>query len=169
MVFYHIDRNKTLKLGTVFPFPILQDVEIKKTFPELSQHGAHYLLQNENAERSVLCEWILEYVRATKFLNMPSRFKCFFVTKTEKEALKWADYWNCKDYNLVEIKSNNFFELDCSWFSDPQPAIFTCPTATARIYEEAVKYWSGQRSDTPRLEVLIHYPFEVIRIVHHHD
>lgn len=168
MIFYHIDRNKTLKPGTVFPFPILQDVEIKRVFPELSQHGAHYLLQYIKDDRSALCEWILEYVRATKFPYMPTRFKCLFVTKSKQEALHWAQYWKCQDFNLVEIESSNYCELDCSWFSDPQPAIFNCPSATARIYEEAVKYWSGQHSDKPRLEILIHYPFRVINIYRHH-
>lgn len=168
MLFYHVDRNKTLKPGLIFPFPILENVEIKRIFPEVSQHGAHYLLQDEKAERSVLCEWILEYVRATKFPKKPSRFKCIFVVKSKEEALQWAKYWNCEDFNLVEIETNIYYELDCSWFTDPQPPIFRCPTATAHIYEEAVKYWSGQRSDKPRLEILIHYPYRVTNICHHH-
>lgn len=174
MKFYHIDRDQTLTLGTIFPYLTPQNCAISKKFPIISQHGVHYLLHDEKDSRSVLCDWILEYVRATMFPHMPSRFQCFFATKTKEEALSWATYWNIKNFNLVEIETDNFYELDCSWFTDKcsLPTSFHQslksfdPTATARIFEEAVKYWGGEHSNIPRLEILIPFPFQVTHIYH---
>ena len=114
MKFYHIDRAKTLRTGIVFPYPTPPNYCIRQTFPIVSQHGVHYLFHQETETRSVLCEWILEYVRATMFPQMPCRFQSLFVTKTKEEALNWAKYWELNDFNLVEIEAHQFYELDCS-------------------------------------------------------
>ena len=176
MTFYHIDRDKTLKTGTVMPH-VITNYSISKIFSDVYEH---YLFHNEQDTRSVLCEWILEYVRVTLFPKMPSRFKCLFATKSRDEAIVWAQYWNRQDYNLVEIEADTYIELDCSWFTDsrkiciPNDSPYLLPTSvdlssTAILFEKAVKYWSGQRSDIPRLEVLIPYPCQVKNIYRPND
>lgn len=177
MRFYHIDRDKSLTKNTIFPYPTPQNCAISEKFPTISQHGVHYLLHHENDTQSVLCEWILEYVRATIFPSMPSRFQSLFVSRTKQGAFDWATYWKIKDYNLVEIEANKFYELDSSWFTNRQalPISFLKSLssvhleATARIFEEAVKYWGGERSNNPRPEILIPLPFRVTNIYHQID
>ena len=155
MTFYHIDRDKTLKTGTVMPH-VITNYSISKIFSDVYEHGLHYLFHNEQDT------------------------KCLFATKSRDEAIVWAQYWNRQDYNLVEIEADTYIELDCSWFTDsrkiciPNDSPYLLPTSvdlssTAILFEKAVKYWSGQRSDIPRLEVLIPYPCQVKNIYRPND
>lgn len=179
-ILYHLDTAKTIKDDYIFPSLSPQNYKISKLFPEISFHGSHYLLHEELDYRSVMCEWVLEYVRMTMFPKMPSRFKCLFASKTKNETLRWAEYWNKTDYNIVEIETNDFYELDCSWFTDlpnlrtPQPnhhlpQEYAYPKSTARTFEAAVKYWNGEHSDNPRLEILIPLPCQVKNIYRQSD
>ena len=153
MTFYHIDRDKTLKTGTVMPH-VITNYSISKIFSDVYEHGLHYLFHNEQDTRSVLCEWILEYVRVTLFPKMPSRFKCLFATKSRDEAIVWAQY-----SRKICIPNDSPYLLPTS----------VDLSSTAILFEKAVKYWSGQRSDIPRLEVLIPYPCQVKNIYRPND
>lgn len=180
MVFFHIDRDCSIeKTGVVFPYATPPKNPISKIMPIISQHGVHYLLHNEPHLISVLDEIILEYARFALFPDMPSRFQCLFANKSFEETQKWADYWDLQKYQIIEIESDKFYELDCSWFTDTAHTGTLLNSyldnniihneAVARIFEEAVKYWGGERSDTPRLEILIPLPFRVINIYRHYD
>lgn len=180
MKFYHVDRDFSItNIGHVFPYATPPKNPISKIIPAISQHGVHYLLHNEPHFVSLLDEVVLEYARLSLFPNKPSRFQCLFATNSIEEAQKWIKYWELNKYQIIEIESDRFYEFDCSWFTD------TSKTGTqlnsylernvihnesvARIFEEAVKYWGGERSNTPRLETLIPLPFQVTHIYRQND
>lgn len=175
MKFYHIDRHCSLTIGEAFPYLTPPALAISKIFPVVSRHGVSYLFHNAFDYVCMIDELVLEYVRYTMFPKIPSRFQCFFASKTVEEAQQWATFWNLEHYRIAEIETDRFYELDCSWFTDTAKtgALLTAYTqnakvinngANARIFEEAVKYWSGQRSDHPRIEVLIPFPFSVVKL-----
>lgn len=175
MIFYHVDRDCSInKTGLIFPYKTPQTNPISKILPVVSQHGVHFLLHNEPHLISTLDEIVLEYARLSLFPKMPSRFQSLFVTKSLEGAKQWAKYWNLLHYQIIEIEAENFYELDCSWFTDTartgtllnsyQDRNVIHNEAIARIFEEAVKYWGGERSNTPRLEILIPLPCQVINI-----
>lgn len=180
MKFYHIDRDCSInKTGRIFPYETPQKNPISKIIPAISQHGVHFLLHNESHLISVLDEVVLEYARTALFPTMPSRFQCLFANKSIAEVKKWANYWNLRKYQIVEIESDKFYELDCSWFTDTAQTGALLDSysdrniihneAVARIFEEAVKYWGGERSNIPRLEILIPLPFRVTHIYRQDD
>ena len=175
MTFYHIDHKCSIQsLGLLNPHPIPPELSLCNLFPSVSQHGLHYLLHHVPETESLVDEIILEYIRSKMFPNMPSRFQCIFAATSKTQAQEWMKYWKTTQYNIVQIESDNFYELDASWFSNFSRTIPLLPfmkyakcievNSIEPIIEAAVRYWKGEHSPYPQLEVLIPLPCWVSKI-----
>ena len=189
MRFYHIDRDKTLKSGLLLPYATPKCHPAYSLFPTISQHGVHYLLhdvskyvRNEYGENklvldpdTLLNEWMLEYVRATIFPQIPSRFQCIFASKSIELLKNWINYWNIQDCNIAEIEAEKYFELDATWYTSFKKIEqnlnslttfkqFITRYSSVPMLEAAQRYWKGELSTHPQLEVLIPLPCQVIKV-----
>lgn len=171
MVFYHVDRRRNInecgKLEIPFKSLLLSGI----TFDSVSCHGNNYLYQPQSLNFSREYEIVLEYIRTLKFPKFPSRFQCLFASKTKEEALEWAKKYCTPEefFQIIVIQSDIFYEFDYSWFSPEKgqvlPAVIRSEINSLAFYMEiAYQYWSGNKSFNPRLEVLIPYPVDVVKI-----
>lgn len=175
MTFYHIDHKCSIRSrGILNPCFVPPELPLRKLFSAVSKHGIHYLVHHVPETESLIDEIILEYVRLAMFQNMPSRFQCLFASRSKAEAAKWIKYWNPTRYNIVQIQADSFYELDASWFSNTSKMIPLMECSNHQecieinsidpIIEAAVRYWKGDRSTYPQLEILIPLPCWVSKI-----
>lgn len=134
---------------------------INEYFPNgISRHGQIYLFgypsfarrtQNNNLIPSVeMIEAIFELVRRKDFPELPSRMTSMFAWQTINEAKVFADSYPQGSYKILEVESDNVFIGDMS--------LLTLGGQVINSYVLAKKYWSGERSPSPKLEVLISLP-----------
>lgn len=170
MIFYHVDRLKSINACGTLEIPIQNpSLPYGTVFGSLSQHGNNYLLSPQNLNFSREYEMTLEYIRATKFPHLPSRFQCLFASKSKEEAIDWAKQFCATEqfFHIVEIECDKYFEFDYSWLSSNQISDiqFTGPIQSLAFYFDiANQYWKGNKTHTPKLEILIPYPLKVIKI-----
>ncbi len=169
MIFYHVDRSMRL-LGeeTINPTPYVNDTLYGSIFHNLSVHGNLYFRDWNTPDVQRDIEITLEYIRSVKFPHLPSRFQSIFASKTLKECEFWINKFGIKEYNLVILESENYTELDCSWIT-PQPEMEVnlqtrcAPYSLGAMCDIANMYWSGEKTNTPIIEVLIPLPCKVIK------
>lgn len=172
MIFYHVDRFQSLNNIANLDYCLKSNTQpYGSIFNELSSHGFNYFVRNDKTDLFSLYEIVLEYVRVLKYSNMPSRFKSLFASKHLNDTLFWVSYC-CnanQPFNLVTIESNNYVELDCSWFTMQNNTHITIPSninpkSIAAVAEIANNYWRGLKTNTPINEVLIPLPCKIIKI-----
>lgn len=175
MRFYHIDRQKSInRIGDIKLQSVPSTHPLSKIFPVIAEHGIHYLLHKVHEKPCLETELVLEYVRSVLFPNMPSRFCCLFAVREKPQLNSWLKYCE-SDFNLLEIEADKFYELDASWFStraitEPQLSATMSNAGVihrlsiAPTFEEAVRYWNGDRSTAPLIEALIPLPCRVVKI-----
>lgn len=180
---YHIDRIHSLKIGETYNLIDIKDSNefsnsTKSSYPEgLSLHGYYYLLQrNVNFLKqesdgtpffnSLMIDYLYEYERIIHFPEKISRFQSLFVIKDNDEVNKWLQLFedNREEYEphprLLEI------EFDSEFLQIHDEKLLNIKLDDFSIQEIqmlASKYWSGDRTDNPKLEWLIKPPFKVIR------
>ena len=168
MLFYHIDKHRALsKTGAILPFSN-KPHPWGSIFTELSSHGINYFVSQNKLTHSCVYEMVLEYVRAVKYPQYPSRFHCFFASRDLRPAMFWARTTQ-DPFNLVTIEASAWNEFDCSWFTLQKDTIVKIPNncdlnSMAALAELANKYWQKLRTNTPILELMIPLPCEIVKI-----
>ncbi len=171
MIFYHIDRTCKLTAQSEISF-VKKDFSkpYGSIFDNLSKHGFQYFSSDESLNYSKEYEIILEYVRAVKFPHLPSRFTCLFASKDRETALKWAcnNSINNAIFNLVTVEADVFYAFDYTWFTPQLETQIVIPACCAKnsigsICELANNYWSGAKTNTPLIEILIPLPCKIIK------
>ena len=136
-------------------------VFFQTNFPDgISNHGVEYLLRNNNylydtngnplsyTNLSSSIEVIYEFVRQTKFPELPSRFKCAFAFEKPNQP---RVFFNNPILPVYEISSNaRTFKGDMTLLKIGPNHISTLVMAE--------KYWSGQIVDPTTVEILIECP-----------
>ncbi|HHX62151.1 MAG TPA: hypothetical protein GX707_15795 [Epulopiscium sp.] len=175
MIAYHIDRTNSLKEGDIIELQIFDDIKpaflgqiLNSNYPEgLSRHGGLYYISQSNQVnmKEFILENLLEYERLLKFPDKVSRFESFFASQTLDEALIWKSILSHNPLDKftiweVEFNHENYLHLDSSWlycdiynFSPLYTAFF------------ANKYWSGETSENPKMELLIKPPIKIVKKV----
>ncbi len=171
--FYHVDRlgeiveNTSFNLETEYEYLDIQCVReiynesdaintVKRLYPKgISNHGIRLLfIERSNTPEELigrlgpLIENVFELVRRADFPDKPSRMESIFGWTSLKEAENFRDEYN--GGRIFEISSERAFIGDQKFLSLTGTVIGT--------YEQARKYWSGERSQNPSLEVLIPLP-----------
>lgn len=133
----------------------------QSNFPSgISRHGVEYLLRNNNylydqnstplpyTNLSSSIEVIYEFVRQTKFPELPSRFTCAFAFETSKQP---RIFFKNPTLPVYEISGNaRIFKGDMTLLKIGPNHISTLVMAE--------KYWSGQIIDPTTVEILIECP-----------
>lgn len=145
------------------------DPEVRKTiiklFPNgISQHGINYLNQDfispllNNVyyiQHILMIEATFEYIRQIKFNNLPSRFESVFACKTLEEALKYKQgYREVSSAKIYKITGDLVFEADMN--------LLKMGHCILGNYTMAEKYWNGEVSENPFMEVLLKGNVKVI-------
>lgn len=137
------------------------NVFFQNNFPNgISSHGVEYLLRNNNylydqnsnplsyTNLSSSIEVIYEFVRQTKFPNLPSRFTCAFACETKTQP---RIFFNNPTLPVYEISGNSrTFKADMTLLKIGPNHISTLVMAE--------KYWSGLIVDPATVEILIECP-----------
>lgn len=177
MIAYHIDRGSTLfqnsnieliKNITIDSATHLSSV-IHSNYPDgLSYHGIRYYSNACNSSQlkglyDFLKENILEYERRIHFPSLISRFQSLFAAANMEELDIWRSFFNLtsNSYKIFKIayEDKNAIKLDASWIDKITPHSFL----SSHYY--AKKYWSGEISSNPKMELLIKPPITVIERV----
>ena len=118
------------------------------------------LRKYENYRKDAV-EGFFEYVRETEFPQEPSRLRCVYYCESEREALDYmredcfVDGLFTKDQVAlleVEVEESRVRRYDQSFFDLAVGAVER--NETDPVFDCARKYFSGQRSDEPRIEVV---------------
>lgn len=112
---------------------------------ELENAVRPYSLVNANSER----ERLWEEVRAAHFTDCPSRIKALFASVSKEDA-EWAmrEWFTEQDRIVVEMKAAVGAKVHVA-----DTRLLDC--AEPQWREAAIRYWNGDRTDDPRLEVVI--------------
>jgi len=121
-------------------------IYVPKIAVDISQH---YLMLSR--------ELIMEEVRLTSEPTAPSRKKCLWVVETKKEAQKWAQKMN-RSPRIITFNLTGVTHVADSKFllGDSESLITT--------YENATRYWKGELSQEPLMEVLFSGIGKVVKI-----
>jgi len=144
----------------------------REFFPQgWSQHGKSYLLNREILHRHAIdnrqettasieatIELIFELVRRIETPQLPSRYCSLFCCKTAADASQFKTNYrhrfpNGKTY-LIRTEQE-VFVADMN--------LLRLGESSIEAWTNARKYWRGQYTNTPQLEVLIPNQFEVVR------
>ncbi len=122
-------------------------------------------------------EYILEVVRLLHFVRLPSRFESLFACERKEDVITWTDILsqNSMDMTNATVKiieaSNDFFVGDSAWRDMPLTLMRKLengqnnriPVFSPFAYHYwAVQYWSGIRTEHPKVEVLCRLPVRVL-------
>ena len=174
-IYYTADRTRQLHAGMTLPLYqlpqnlngalLVKDMYDRSDLEEflaghyplgISAHGIRYLLNNENylykngvpteyVTYSPAVEIIFENFRRAHFPDKPSRFQCAFGCTSPDEALK---FFGDLSLPVFEISSTK------SVFVADETFLKIAPNHLATLIL-AKRYWSGDVSTTPKLEVMI--------------
>ena len=102
-----------------------------------------------------MIEAIFEQVRKADFPHLPSRMTSMFGWQSLDEAVAFANTNHAGGFNVfeVEVEDESYFIGDMNLLYIGGQVINT--------FLLAHKYWSGQRSANPKLEVLIPLPVTI--------
>lgn len=184
MIAYHVDSCGTLPVGKLnlsqdySGFDPICKCFCEKNFPDgISRMGKIYTLPHAlNESYSTfdmvvdVIEFAFEFIRQKDFPDLPSRYQSIFAAPDESAAKDWAKRLAInlpeKDRdsifaNIKKIEYKKAFCADAYWrdrfcLGDRE---FYSP---ALIYDNAVKYWSGKKSDYPKMELIIPLPAVVL-------
>jgi len=136
-VFYH---NVNLGEG------ILATVSLIAYSETINGFQTPYSFSRINDEK----EMVFEQVRESLYPHLPSRFKSLYVFDLIETADKAKEEWfvnNQKDILECRIVDGSVLHrADATWLECSKP----------HWGENAKKYWSGETSDSPFIEVLVH-------------
>lgn len=135
---------------------------LQTLYPEgLSRHGVQYLmescliipdLQTGQSLRITplepVIETIFEQVRINEFPHRPSRMQAMFAWSSLKDASRFRG--SAENHLIYQVESSSAFVADMN--------LLHLGGSLVGAYEYAKKYWSGNKSDNPNLEVLIPLP-----------
>jgi hypothetical protein len=161
------NMKQALQVRDVFDHADLEAL-LAKEFPEgISRHGMQYLLDNNNYRHlngatdfewvrySPAVELIFEYVRKADFPELPSRFTCAFACDTPEEA---GAFFGNQSLPVFEIKTSlRVFRADENFLKISPHHLGTILMAK--------RYWSGEMSANPKVEVLLECPAVIGRKV----
>jgi len=136
-------------------------------FPDgVSRHGEQYMLSrwpnatNQEGDEFVrninVLEAIFEIVRIYQFPKIISRFQSFFGCRTLEDARQIRNTTFNGIGKIYKVECENYFEADMN-------LLFTGHHFSVLIYAE--KYWSGEKSDKPFIEVLMEPPLKIISLI----
>lgn len=176
MIFYHIDRTSNLlpKQKMIEPFHAQDNLLFGSVFDSLSSHGNNYFRYLGVPDLNRDIEITLEYIRAYRYSQYPSRFQSLFASRSLQEALFWTKYHPAdRPLNLITIETDKFNFFDCSWIT-PQDGMLDglnikslCrPFSLGAMCDIADCYWSKKQTKKPIIEVLIPLPCKIIKIDH---
>ncbi|WP_151742978.1 DUF2441 domain-containing protein [Acinetobacter sp. TUM15113] len=131
----------------------------------ISRHGQSYLCgypsfakktkNNQFVPKDDVIEAIFELVRRLEFPELPSRMSSMFAWQSLNDALAFANSNHIGGFKIheVETESENIFIGDMNFLKTGGQVI--------NSYVLARKYWSGETSSSPILEVLIPLPVTI--------
>ena len=182
--FYSVDRKGFLSscIGNQVPLfnhehiknewaktPFIDDVPPLNEFLDLfsnglSSHGFMYFINfisDENKTQSMLnnqcIEQFYEAIRQAHYPEKMSRLTATFGVKSIDQANKLASTQGFADnQGIYELESKNFFEADMNLLFMPHNGFMAS--------YHAHKYWRGELSDNPNIEVLMESPIVVRRL-----
>ena len=159
------DLSKTYKIEMP-GFLTFSDLEnsFKRNYPNgISKHGQTYLfgypsfVQQSGSRELVhitpMIEAITEQVRRADFPNLPSRMVSMFACQNKNDAQQFKNNYHIDHANIFEVESDEYFMGDMS--------LLTIGGQVMNTFELAYKYWSGERSDNPFIEVLLPLPVRI--------
>lgn len=136
---------------------------VNQEYPNgISRHGIQYLFndpilvyQTQNKQLmpiSPMVEAIFEQVRRAYFPNLPSRMVSMFAWQTLDEAVSFGSGSHVGGYNIFEV------DVDAEKVFVGDMRLLTIGGQVINAYALAHKYWNGERTSSPLLEVLIPLP-----------
>lgn len=175
MIAYHLDCSGKLKEG--YKLPLIDtnanpDDQIVKLygFNKVSHWGKlcyEYLLNpftltDINSINSFQIDLQAEIIRKQFYSNIPSRFKSIFAVKQISDFIPWKNIFQLiRSTKIFEIEydTSKCIELDANYL---RGGIDCNPNSQI---ESLHKYWSGQLSNSPLLELLIPLPITIGRSI----
>lgn len=193
MKYYHIDRSGLLNEGqtistnqSFIPNNDYGKLLIEKFFPNgVSKHGEHYLNDNvymfqpnfslvdnilkSNTINSIyFAEYTFELVRRLYFSTELSRYTSLFALENLEELNLWSEL-KSGEYRIFEIVTNNTYSTFDANFLKGGLCVSKNPLyqgfSPSINFNQAFSYWSKEKSNNPKPEVLLPLPLTIGRRV----
>lgn len=114
-------------------------------------------MPNPLSASNCICEFAFELMRRAEFEDCLSRFQSVFAFETKADAIEWAEAECEESVSIYEVTgSDSSVAYDMEWLET---------TTFPKTLDQARRYWNGDRSDEPWLEVLLEPPVTVERLV----
>lgn len=177
---YHIDRRNSLTIGRLVTLdksikmePSILQTILDERYPDgFSHHGDNDFtrLSDRGSAGQFVHEAIYEYERKLYFPEMNSRYQSFFGLKTKEDVTKWLSLFTqknldlAKNYTIWEIDTldSKVNELDSVHLGGGTLEALEKFSPVVVAYH-ATNYWSGIKSQNPRMELLISPSFLPLR------
>ena len=177
---YHLDRSNLLTSGkhlsldtTIKIDPSLLQNVLESNFPSgVSRHGDTYYTRQATQQNAghLVYESIFEYERKLHFPNSISRFQSFFGLKNETDVNHWL--LKLSNNNPQQAKKIKVWEVDtldsavqkydASFLAGGSALDLSSFSPLVASYW-ANKYWSGELSEHPSIELLISPEVRIIK------
>ena len=141
--------------------------ETRDLYPNgLSMHGLQYLLEHRGYLNYDNRAWVhyetiiennFELILQWLFPNMPSRFESIFGCLNIKDALKFKTEYRPSNCNICKVEVNDFLVADMNYLG-----VGFVFGGTLNI---AKKYWNGERTVDPFMEVVMKLPVKVLEVM----
>ncbi|MDK8641324.1 DUF2441 domain-containing protein [Niallia taxi] len=106
-------------------------------------------------------EYVFEQTRMNINNELPSRWKCLWLTE-ENNKDYWNKYYTDVEYKLLKLKvTGNIFIADAYWVETEKPI------PLEHVGQRAIHYWNGDIFRNGKQEILFEGTAEVIDVVDH--
>lgn len=138
-----------------------------KYFPKgVGMHGLRHLtanLNNYHHYEECIIEIVFELIRQQFYPTMLSRLTSLYAVQTLEQTENWIKIFSNteKADSIWKIKyTNSSYPLDAKYLN-----IDVNGFSYINLIENAHKYWKGQLSDNPLIEILVEFPVQVLHLV----
>lgn len=172
--FYHIDKDSfSHQIGAEVPLmlpplgqlPALTEARLKFWRSQFSTEGFSFfgyrmlriinwaeITLDEKHKVAIHREITFEEVREREFPNRPSRFQSMFGFEHKNDALLYRTKSGHPEWPLWTVDASEYFMGDLHLYNDARPTEF--PSLAQR-------YWAGDRTSEPLVEVLMKLPVRI--------
>ena len=155
---YKVTETQT---GIIHEIPAIRYLELVQENKITSNNLPNIALETAKHFQMLSRELLWENVRLSEHPDAPSRQRCLFLIESISDLDKWKTYLQIDQNNnsVVRVQATGkALRVDSNYLTSDSELLSTWS-------EKAHKYWNGEISENPTIEILFEGKVEIIEII----